>query len=106
MKKIKINFYKLKKKEFKINFYNKPTKFNIKIGDPLRLFYFLVIKKKRKVFSFLGFCLTISLNTLNFCLANSWGNQFLKITFPLISPFILSLHRNYKYNALDRKSVV
>lgn len=100
MKKIKLNSFVLKNNFNLINFYNKPTKFKFFTGVPVRLFYFLVIKKKRKVFSFLGFCLSISLNTMNFCLANTIGNQFLKITFPLICPFVLSIHRNYKYNPL------
>lgn len=99
MKSLKIGKHLLKKNK-RINLYNKPTKFNLKIGYPIRIFYFLVIKKKRKVFSFLGFCLSLNYNNLNFCLANTWGNQFLKITFPLVCPFIISLHRNYKYNFL------
>lgn len=100
MRLLKINTYVLKKTESSINFYNKPTKFNFWTGYPFKMFYFLVIKKKRKVFSFLGFCISLNFNTMNFCLANSWGNQFLKITFPLVCPFILSMHRNYKYNIL------
>lgn len=100
MKRIKIKFYTLKNEKAKINLYNKPTKFKLRLGCPIRAFYFLVIKKKRKIFSFLGFCLSINYNNLNFCLANTWGNQFLKIVFPVICPFILSLHKNYKYNYL------
>lgn len=100
MKKIKTLPHVLKKVEFKINLYNKPSKFKLELGCPVRIFYFLVIKKKRKVFSFLGFCLSINRNNSNFCLANTWGNQFLNIIFPLICPFILNLYKNYKYNYL------
>lgn len=101
MKKISINSFALKYNINLINIYNSATKFKLNVGDPIRLFYFLVIKKKRKIFSFLGFCLSINKNTLNFSLANTVGNQFLKITFPFICPFIISMHRNYKYNVLD-----
>lgn len=100
MEKSRMHSFVLKNGRKGINLFNKPTKFKLVVGLPLRIFYFLVIKKKRKVFSFLGFCLSLNYNTMNFCLANTWGTQFLKITFPLICPFILSIHRNYKYNPL------
>ena len=87
----------------KINYYNMPTKkINyFYIGHPVKVLYFLIIKKKRRYFNFSGFCISFNLSNFNFTISGSVNNQYLKITFPLICPFIIGISRIYKYNILN-----
>lgn len=83
------------------NRYNYPTRFSLKIGQSVKIFYFLIIKKKRRYFNFFGFLVSKNLNANNFSIINSWGNQLLYIKFPLVCPFIYNFYRTYKYNVLN-----
>lgn len=83
-----------------INFYNYPSKILIKPGLPIKIFYFLIIKKKRRYFNFLGFVLSTDFKHRNFSLANTWNNQMLNIKFSFVCPFIYNIYKIFKYNLL------
>lgn len=82
-------------------------KLKLKSGLVIKVYYFLVIKqKKKRYFEFIGLCLSVSKSKGNFILLNTWNNELIQITFSFYTPYILRLIKHYKYDFFFRISKI
>lgn len=96
MKLISKNFIKNKNSLFNIFNISKEI-MNFFIGDVLRIYYFLVFKNKRRIFTFFGMLISKNFKKLNYVISNNFNGQMLKITFSMSSPYVVALSKSYKY---------
>lgn len=63
----------------------------------IKIYYILTLRKFRRVFSFTGLC--TDFNKKTFTLQNYYGNELIKLNFPIFSPNILNtfLIKNYNF---------
>lgn len=67
-------------------------------GDVVRILYFLVQSKFRKIFVFSGVCTNLKKSSATFSLQNYHGREMVEVNFIFRSPFIISLEKLNSYN--------
>lgn len=77
---------------------------NISYGVAIKVLYFLVIGKSRKIFIFSGVCNKINKKAKTFSLQNFHGRERVNINFIYNSPFIIRLEELKSYNFSSKKS--
>lgn len=77
------------------NISNQIKKF--KIGEVLRIYYFLVIKNKRRVFTFFGMLISKNFSKFSYLISNSYNGHMIKILISMVSPYVLALFKSFKY---------
>jgi ribosomal protein L19 len=65
--------------------------YNFAVGDVVKVFYFNVLHRYRKIFTFTGVCINYSLLHRSFTLQNFYGSEFLRIHFTLGAPYIVAI---------------
>jgi hypothetical protein len=68
-------------------------------------FYFIIFKKKRKYFIFLGLVLKCNKIRKNFIFTNSIHGQIFKIKINYLSPNLVFIEKSYKYNFFSKKKL-
>ena len=76
------------------------------VGDVLSIYYFVVVKNKRKAFIFHGMLLSKNFKKLSFFISNSLNGEMLKIKFLLDCPCVFGLFKSFKYMFSARTSKI
>ena len=78
----------------------KNNNFIFKVNDVIKITYFCISKNKRKIFKFIGLCISISFKHSSFIVKNIFNGENIEINFPLLSPniFKVELLKNYNFN--------
>lgn len=74
------------------------------VGEVLSIYYFLIVKNKRKTFIFFGMLLSKNFKKLNFLLSNTLNGEMLKIKFSFDCPYIFGIFKSFKYMFTVRSS--
>jgi ribosomal protein L19 len=70
----------------------------LRVGGVYKLYYFSVINLKRKIFNFVGICVSLRKKNNTFELRNYQNNLNIKMTFLEFSPVILKIEELKSYN--------
>ena len=70
----------------------------------IKIYYILTLRKFRRVFSFTGLCTDFNKKKKTFTLQNYYGNELIKLNFPIFSPNILNTFFSKNYNFKKKKS--
>lgn len=65
--------------------------YNFGVGDVIKVFYFNVLHRYRKIFVFIGVCTDYSVHHRSFTVQNSYGSEFVRIHFTLGAPYIVAV---------------
>lgn len=65
--------------------------YNFGVGDLVKVFYFNVLHRYRKIFMFTGICTDYSILHRSFTLQNFYGSEFVRIHFMLGAPYIVAI---------------
>lgn len=79
---------------------------NFIVTEVVSIYYFLVVKNKRKTFVFYGMLLSKNFKKLSFFLSNSLNGEMLKIKFLLDCPCVFGLFKSFKYMFSSRTSKI
>jgi len=74
------------------------------VGDVIKVFYFNIVHRYRKIFTFTGVCVNYSLHHRSFTLQNFYGSEFLRIHFLLGAPFIVAIDVLKSYSIRRRQA--
>lgn len=78
--------------------------YNFGVGDVVKVFYFNVLYRYRKIFTFTGICVDYSMVHKSFVLQNFYGSEFLRIHFTLGAPYIVAIDLLKTYSLTSRKA--
>lgn len=77
-------------------------KFSLNVGKVYKISYLAVAGKKRKIFNFIGLCISISKKHSSFTLRNIFNTEMIELVFPANSPIIISIilltHYKFKFS--------
>lgn len=76
---------------------------NIFFGVAIKILYFLVVGRSRKIFIFSGVCSKVNKRAHTFSLQNFHGREKVTVSFIYNSPFIIRLEKLKSYNFSSKK---
>lgn len=74
------------------------------VNNVIKITYFCITKSKRKIFKFIGLCISISKKHSSFTIKNIFNGEEIELTFCLNSPSIFKIELLKNYNFLFKKS--
>lgn len=78
------------KKNYRYN--NNFTFENIKMGETIKIYFWVKVKKKKKLYSFVGFIILYK-KKLHLKLINLFNNELIKMLIPFSNPTILKIYK-------------